>query len=283
VTHAVAGRIELRAFTRILTAPWRCPPPRGGRRTPLSVSAHSERLQRPDPVTSSRMRRLSPSGFADGSSRSERQLRHGASRDSRPWASRPCGSPGIGPSDVGASAFTRAAIFLRYSPIADAAASANGLPSESRHTAHRSPGWTSEPPSSRTRSSVPGRSATVKYGREAVSPGPGPRSWTPKRRLSVSACHPDPAAAGRGERATPRTPCQNRSARSASSAGNSMSGAGIDASMAGGSCSLGRCAKGGRSRGAGAADRVSSAAGVSGSATETLSRLLRLVLESPQS
>jgi hypothetical protein len=85
-----------------------------------------------------------------------------------------------------------------------------------------------EPPSSRTRSSVLGRSATVKYGREAVSPGPGPRSWTPRRRLSVSACHPDPAAAGRGESATPRTPCQNRSARSGSSAGNSMSGAGIE-------------------------------------------------------
>jgi hypothetical protein len=64
----------------------------------------------------------------------------------------------------------------------------------------------------------------------------------PRRRLSVSACHPDPAAAGRGERATPRTPCQNRSARSGSSAGNSMSGAGIDASMDGGSCSRLLCA-----------------------------------------
>jgi hypothetical protein len=123
---------------------------------------------------------------------------------------------------------------LCYSAIAEAAASANGLPSESRHTAHRSPGWMIEPPSSRTRSSVPGRSETVKYAREAVSPGPGPRAWTPRRRLSASACHPDPAAAGRGERATPRTPCQNRSARSGSSAGNSMSGAGIDPSMAAG-------------------------------------------------
>ena len=63
-----------------------------------------------------------------------------------------------------------------YSPGAVAAASANGLPSESRHTAHRSPGWMIEPPSSRTRSTVVARSATVKYGREAVSPGPGPRS-----------------------------------------------------------------------------------------------------------
>ena len=32
--------------------------------------------------------------------------------------------------------FARAAIVLCYSAIADAAASANGLPSESRHTAH---------------------------------------------------------------------------------------------------------------------------------------------------
>lgn len=49
-----------------------------------------------------------------------------------------------------------------YSPAAGAAASANGLPSESRHTAQRSPGWMIEPPSSRTRSSVVARSATVK-------------------------------------------------------------------------------------------------------------------------
>ncbi len=136
-----------------------------------------------------------------------------------------------------------AAVVLCYPAISGAAASANGLPSESRHTAHRSPGWMTEPPSSRTRSIVVGRSATLKYGREAVSPGPDPRSWTPRRRLSVSACHPDPAAAGRGERATPRTPCQNRRARSGSSAGNSMSGAGIDASMAGVSCSLLLCAR----------------------------------------
>ena len=38
--------------------------------------------------------------------------------------------------DVRGSRFARAAIVLRYSVIADAAASANGLPSESRHTAH---------------------------------------------------------------------------------------------------------------------------------------------------
>jgi hypothetical protein len=128
---------------------------------------------------------------------------------------------------------------VRYSAGA-AAARANGLPSESRHTAHRSPGWMTDPPSARTRSSVVDRSATVKYGREAVSPGPGPRSWTPRRRLSVSVCHPDPAAAGRGVRSTPRTPCQNRRARSASSAGNSMSRAGMGPSMATGDRGAGK-------------------------------------------
>ena len=113
------------------------------------------------------------------------------------------------------------------SPGSGAAASANGLPSESRHTAQRSPGWMTEPPNSRTRCTVAGRSATVKYGREAVSPGPGPREWTPRRRLPVSVSHPDPAAAGRGASSTSRTPCQNRRARSGSSAGNSIKGAGM--------------------------------------------------------
>lgn len=44
----------------------------------------------------------------------------------------------------------------------DEAASANGLPSESRQTAHRSPGWTTEPPSSSTSSSALTMSPTVK-------------------------------------------------------------------------------------------------------------------------
>src|SRR5919199_675512 len=52
--------------------------------------------------------------------------------------------------------------------VTPAAASANGLPSESRHTAQRSPGWMTEPPNSRVRSSAAGRSATVKYGSDAV-------------------------------------------------------------------------------------------------------------------
>jgi hypothetical protein len=38
----------------------------------------------------------------------------------------------------------------------------NGLPSESRHTAQRSPGWITSPPAERTRSSAEGRSATPK-------------------------------------------------------------------------------------------------------------------------
>src|SRR3954452_5657421 len=42
------------------------------------------------------------------------------------------------------------------------AASANGLPSLSRQIAHRSPGWMTVPPSPRIRSSVAGRSETVK-------------------------------------------------------------------------------------------------------------------------
>ena len=77
-----------------------------------------------------------------------------------------------------------------------------------------------------------GQVANGEVGREAVSPGPGPRSWTPRRRLSVSVSHPDPAAAGLGVSSTPRTPRQKRRARAGSSAGNSISGAGTDRSMA---------------------------------------------------
>jgi hypothetical protein len=72
-----------------------------------------------------------------------------------------------------------------YSAHAGAGVSANGLPPDSRDTAQRSPGWMTDPPSSRTRWSVAGRSSTVKYGREAVSPGPGPRQWIPSRRSPV--------------------------------------------------------------------------------------------------
>ena len=43
-----------------------------------------------------------------------------------------------------------------------AAARANGLPSESRQIAQRSPGWTIDPPSSRTRSRAVAMSSTVR-------------------------------------------------------------------------------------------------------------------------
>ena len=56
--------------------------------------------------------------------------------------------------------------------------------------------------------------------------GPGPRAWTPRRRPSASASQPEPARR-RGESSTPSTPCQNCRARAGSSAGNSISGAGM--------------------------------------------------------
>ena len=49
-----------------------------------------------------------------------------------------------------------------YAEALERLLSANGLPSESRQIAQRSPGWITEPPSSRTRSVVAARSATVK-------------------------------------------------------------------------------------------------------------------------
>ncbi len=58
----------------------------------------------------------------------------------------------------------------------EATARPNGLPSESRQIDHRSPGWIVLPPSAATFSSAAAISATVKYGSEAVSPGPAPRS-----------------------------------------------------------------------------------------------------------
>ena len=60
-----------------------------------------------------------------------------------------------------------------------------------------------------------------------MSPGPDPRWWTPRRRPSCSISQPEPASAGLGTSFAPSTPCQKRRARPASSAGNSISGAGI--------------------------------------------------------
>ena len=70
------------------------------------------------------------------------------------------------------------------------------------------------------RSSVGRRDGEV--GEEAVSPGPGPRSWIPSRRPSASASHPDPASAALGEDGCPDDSPRPRRARSGSSAGNSI-------------------------------------------------------------
>ena len=58
-------------------------------------------------------------------------------------------------------------------------ASPNGLPSVSRRTLHRSPGWMTSPPSSRTRFSAASMSGTEKYGSDTRSPGPVPLGWRP--------------------------------------------------------------------------------------------------------
>src|SRR5579862_4433153 len=53
-----------------------------------------------------------------------------------------------------------------YRAYALRAASPKGLPSESRQTAQRAPGWITSPPSSFTCCSAASRSSTSKYGRE---------------------------------------------------------------------------------------------------------------------
>ena len=58
-----------------------------------------------------------------------------------------------------------------------------------------------------------------------MSPGPGPRWCSPKRRSAPLASQPAPASLGLGASSAPSTPLQNRRARSGSSAGNSISGA----------------------------------------------------------
>src|SRR4051794_39269199 len=69
----------------------------------------------------------------------------------------------------------------RHAPSPDGpAASANGLPSESRHTAHRSPGWMTEPPRSRTRWSAAGRSATGEVRKRRGVAGARPASVEPE-------------------------------------------------------------------------------------------------------
>ena len=87
-----------------------------------------------------------------------------------------------------------------------AAASAKGLPSESRQTAHRSPGWMTEPPSSRTRSSVAGRSATVKYGREGSVAGTGSAIVDPEARAVGVRLPPGSGHGGPGREIDPKDP-----------------------------------------------------------------------------
>ena len=105
-------------------------------------------------------------------------------------------------------------------------ASANGVPSESRQIAHCSPGWTTLPPSSVTRSTDAARSATTKYGSENVSPGPIPRSWIPISAPPECVCQPLPSPVARSSSSISSSPDQKRLARRWSSAGNSISESG---------------------------------------------------------
>ena len=66
-------------------------------------------------------------------------------------------------------------------------------------------------------------SSTAKYGSDAVSPGPRPRSWTPTAGAVPCVWRPDPSPAARSSSGAPRRPSQKRCARPRSSAGNSMS------------------------------------------------------------
>jgi hypothetical protein len=58
-------------------------------------------------------------------------------------------------------------------------------------------------------------------------PGTRPALMDPRRRPPTSISHPEPPSVGLGRSSTPSTPRQKRRARSGSSAGNSISGAGI--------------------------------------------------------
>jgi hypothetical protein len=107
------------------------------------------------------------------------------------------------------------------------AARPNGLPSESRQIAQRSPGWTTLPPSSTTRSSACARSGTRKYGSEKRSPGPRPRSCSPSDGRAAWVCKPWPSPSLRSSSETSSSLSQKRRARARSSAGNSISSSGM--------------------------------------------------------
>src|SRR5690349_23910522 len=91
-------------------------------------------------------------------------------------------------------------IYRSFPAETAAAASPNGLPSESLQIAHASPGWTTLPPSASTSSSAFGRSSTLKYGIENVSPGPLPLLCTPIAGVFAFECHPAPSPSLRGWR-----------------------------------------------------------------------------------
>ena len=105
-------------------------------------------------------------------------------------------------------------------------ASPNGLPSVSRQMLHRSPGWMTSPPSSRTRFSAASMSGTEKYGRDTRSPGPDPLGWRPRAEPPPWVCQPSPSPSRRPSSSTSKTPFQNRRARAGSSAGNSTNRSG---------------------------------------------------------
>ena len=85
---------------------------------------------------------------------------------------------------------TRSTLHGAYAEAIEARARANGLPSESRQIAQRSPGCTTLPPNSVTRSRAAAMSATSKYGRENESPGPWPRYVNADRRAVAAGLPP---------------------------------------------------------------------------------------------
>ena len=83
------------------------------------------------------------------------------------------------------------------------------------------PGMNHASPSRLIRSSAASISGTVKYGSEAVSPGPAARYRIPSAGPPW-VCQPRPSAWLRSASSTPSRPDQNPSPRSGSSAGNSI-------------------------------------------------------------
>ena len=103
------------------------------------------------------------------------------------------------------------------------AARPKGVPSESRHTDHASPGWMTEPPSAATRSSAAAMSATAKYGQRGGVPRAAAALVDADRGRGPVRLAAGPLAGGPlVVSGAPRRPSQKRWARPRSSAGNSM-------------------------------------------------------------